>query len=516
MTKYFLTLFSLTLLLAACVPSAPKRADVKTEVVIAIPGDPVSLDPANTISSFDFAFLDMTYQQLTGIDATSANGTVVGELAKSWTIAPDRMSWTFVLNAGQRFDDGTPVDAEAVRYSIDRIRAIGRGADQGLFWLKSVDVLDASTVRFNLTQPFSAVATYLALPNFSILNPRIVKMHEKGDDKGLAWLGENTAGSGIYRLSQWRRGEALTLEANPNSATKPKQFTRVTFAVIPNEGTQRLQLEKGDIDFTYGLGAAQAETYRALKGVTISKAPFTMEMKFLTLNTQRPALKDRRIRQAIAFAIDYDALRSKILKGNAIGIDGMLPANVPGGNIGLPRQTRDLSKARALLAEAGYSPEKPLQLMVTAYGPVSEFVQAQLKEAGLNVVLQRLAPSAIEATRASGNFDFFYDGWVMDVPDPALFFNFAFSERYISSGVNASRFTDPDVEAKLAAAMSEPDAEKRASLYRAVELRLLEERPIVMLFATPPIAAHRSTLAGIRMNPYQTSYLNIQDWTRTE
>lgn len=516
MMKHSLTLLTLTLFLAACGQGAPKRVDLKSEVIIAIPGDPVSLDPAATISSFDGAFLDLTYQQLTGIDSTSEKGTIVGELAKSWTVAPDQMSWTFVLNAGQKFDDGAPVDAEAVRFSIDRVRTIGRGADQGLFWLKSVDVLDASTVRFNLTQPFAAVATYLALPNFSILNPRIVKMHDKSGDKGFAWLGENTAGSGIYRLSQWRRGEALTLEANPNSATKPKQFKRVTFVVIPNEGTQRLQLEKGDVDFTSGLGAAQAETYRALNGVTISKAPFTMEMRFLTLNTQRPALKDRRIRQAIALAIDYDALRSKILKGNAIGIDGMLPANVPGGNVSLPRQARDLAKARALLAEAGYSPEKPLQLMVTTYGPVSEFVQAQLKEAGINVVLQRLSPSAIAATRSSGNFDLFYDGWVMDVPDPAIFFNFAFSEQYISSGVNASRFTDPGVEATLAAAMGESDPEKRASLYRSVELRLLEERPIVMLFATPPIAAHRSTLEGVRMNPYQTSYMNIQDWTRTQ
>jgi peptide/nickel transport system substrate-binding protein len=508
-----LTLSGLCLTLAACGGEPAPRADTATSVVIGIAGDPVTLDPANAISAFDGAIIDLTYQQLTAIDATSTPAAIKGELAEGWTVSSDGLSWTFALKQNQRFDDGSPVTAEAVKASIDRVRAVGRSAEQGLFWLKSVEVVDQHTVRFDLTTPFAAVPAYLALPAFSVVNPAAIQANQQGDN-AIAWFGENTAGSGIYRVASWRRGEALELQANPASPDQPKSFSSVRFSIIPNEGTRRLQLEKGDIDFTGGLGATASESYRALPGVTVEKAPFTMDLRFITINTERAALKDVRVRQAIAKAIDYEALRSKILSGNVGAIAGYLPEGVPGAAQGLDLPARDIDGAKALLAEAGFDPATELKLMVTAYGPVAEFIQSQLKDAGINVVLQRLAPSAVDAVRSNGEFDLFYDGWVLDVPDPAIFFNLAFASRFVGSGVNASRFSDPSIDQALDAALANGDPEARAAAYSDIERRLMAARPVVMLFATLPIAAYRKDIAGVRLNPYQTTYLNIQDWTR--
>jgi ABC-type transport system substrate-binding protein len=104
----------------------------------------------------------------------------------------------------------------------------------------------------------------------------------------------------------------------------------------------------------------------------------------------------------------------------------------------------------------------------------------------------------------------------MDVPDPAIFFNLAFHSRYRGSGINSSRFSRPDLDAALDQALAEPDAARRATLYRAIEARLIDERPVAMLYATLPIAAHRADLAGVFLNPYQITYMNIPEWTRTQ
>lgn len=500
-------------MVAACQPASPP-VDRASEVRIAIAGDPLSLDPAQTANAFDGAILDLAYEQLTAIDANSPNGAVVGELAESWAFSDDGRTLTFRLRPDSKFDDGASVTADAVKASIERLRAVGQRAEQGLYWLGAVDAPDSATVRLTLKQTFPAAPAFLALPAFSVINPAAIAAHTVGGDGAKAWLGEHTAGSGSYRVASWSRGQRLTLEVNPHASHAPRQFQRVTFQITPNDSARRLLLEKGDVDYLAGLGAAASRGFDGIAGVKVVVAQSTADMRFLTMNTQRAPMSDVRLRQAVAAAIDYDALREKVLAGRVGPLAGFLPPGVPGGDPDRSPPKRDLARAKALLAEAGYD-GREVQLMVAAYGPVAEFVQSQLVEAGFKVKLQRLAPSAIDAQRVTGDFDLFYDGWSMDVPDPVLFFNLAFSSRYVGSGVNASRFASPELDAELDAAMAETDPVRRAELYRAIEERLIEARPVAMLFSTWPIVAHRSDLAGVRVNPYQSSYLNIQDWTRT-
>lgn len=502
----------LAVIVAGCQPSAPPR-DRANEVRIAVAADPHALDPAQTASASDGAILDLVYEQLTAIDPTSTTGAVVGELAESWAFSADGRVLTFRLRSDAKFDDGTPVTAAAVKASIERLRAIGPRADQGLYWLDAVDAPDDGTVRLSLKQAFPAAPAFLALPAFSVLNPAAIAAHTAGGDGAKAWFTENSAGSGAYRVASWSRGQRLALEANPHASRPPRQFQRVTFLVTPNDSARRLLLEKGDVDYLGGLGAAASRGYDAIPGVKVDVGRSNADLRFLTMNTQRAPLDDVRVRQAVAAAIDYGALREKVLAGRVGELAGYLPPGVPGGKTDRPPLKRDLDRARALLAEAGYD-GRELHLMVSAYGPVAEFLQSQLAEAGFTVKLQRLAPSAIDAQRVSGDFDLFYDGWSMDVPDPVIFFNLAFSSRYVGSGVNASRFASPDLDAQLDAAMADTDPARRAALYGTVEDRLIEARPVAMLFSTWPIIAYRDDLVGVRINPYQSSYMNIQDWTR--
>jgi peptide/nickel transport system substrate-binding protein len=492
-----------TFVLLSCGQESLRTAP-SNSVRIPILFDPVSFDPANNTGSFDGALLDLMYQQLTAVDPQSSNGAIVGELAESWSVSPDGNAWTFVLRDGARFEDNSPVTAAAVKYSFDRIRRVSASGRSRLFWLRSVDVVDPRTVRFNMAVPFAAVPTYLALPAYSIVNPSTVQAHAQAGDDGAAWLSENSAGSGTYRIARWRRGQDLTLEQNPAAQRRPRQFTNVIFSVVPTDATRRLQLQNGDVDVVPGLGAASVAQYQAIPDVTVARAEFTMDMRFLTINTQRPA----------AHAIDYQALQRNVLAGNVALINGYLPPNVPGGNRDLPAPRRDLNRARQLLREAGYDTSNQLRLVVAAIGPVAEFLQSQLRDAGITVRLQRLAPSAIDAIRSSGDFDLYYDGWVMDVPDPSIFFNLAFSSRYTGSGINASRFSTPEIDAALDRALADLNPDRRAALYRTIERHLIDARPVVMLYATLPITAHRSDIVGLRMNPYQTTYMNIAEWTR--
>ena len=136
-----------------------------------------------------------------------------------------------------------------------------------------------------------------------------------------------------------------------------------------------------------------------------------------------------RVRQAIAKAIDYQALRDKILNHNATLLNGLIPPGVPGYDPKLPEPRRDLAGAKALLTQAGYAKGIDVTMAVGQVGPVAQLIQSNLGDAGVRLTLQRLAPSAFDDARTSGAFDILYDGWVMDFPDPFIFLNLAFSVR---------------------------------------------------------------------------------------
>jgi peptide/nickel transport system substrate-binding protein len=469
------------------------------QLVIGRLADPVSLDPAQTVSSSDFAIISLAYQTLTKIDPTS--GAAVGDLAQSWAMAPDGMSWSFTLKPGQTFADGSPVDAEAVRFSFERLRKVSKMAGQTLFWLKGVSVVDPLTVRFELNLPFPPLDRALAVPVASIVNPKAVAAQEKNGDGAAAWMAENSAGSGRYVVANWDRGSSVTLK--PAAGREAGAFREIVFRVVSNPSSQRSQIEKGDIDVVEQLGAAESQQYGEIQGVKVGETESGMSLSFLTLNTSRPPFDDPRLRHAVAKAIDYEALVRNVLVNRVSPLSSPLPPGVPGHDPAIPFPKRDVAAAKALVDEATGGKGLKANLMVYVPGPVSQLIQANLKDAGIDITLQKTAPAAFDANRASGQFDAIYDNWSLDFPDPFIIMNFAFASKYAEQGPNFSRYKNAEVDKLLDAGFVETDPAKRAELYRQALRLVVADQPLVMLFSPKVLYAHRPERVKMQVNPFQ-------------
>ncbi len=496
------------LLLAACQRRAEKDPSVLT---IARYGEPTSLDPGRTVSADDGTVLGLLYRRLTGLDPKS--GLASPDLATKWTEAPDGMSWRFSLASGQVFSDGAPVTAQAVVYSIERVRKVNPAVARMTAFLDGVKALDAQTLQVDLNAPFPPLAEALSLPLFSVVNPAIEAQARDGD-AGSQWLSRNGAGGGPYMLSEWRRGELVSLTANPRHVGV-LPFKGVQFRVIPDPSAQRLQLQRGDIDLITDVPPRDVQFFAAFPTVSVVRQPNPNQVFFLTLNTERVA---EPVRQAIAAAIDYDAIVRDVLMGNASRVAGVIPASMPGFRSEMAMARRDPARARALLAQApaGWA-DRPLDFMAFNAGPLVQLIQSNLREVGIETRVTRASPSAVDQRRAGGDFDCFVDGVAADYSDPSVVINVSFSPDGIGrGGLNFSRFADPSISAAMASAAAEREPAARMQAYARVEAAILSRTPVIPLYSSMKVMAMSNRIAAAPLNPHRPSALDVPRFELTK
>lgn len=503
------------LALAACIP-APDPVDRARTVVVAVAFPPQSLDPAQGATGTGLPIIDQLYEQLLRFRSDTAQPEIEGELAQSWQVSADGLRIDVVLKQGRAFADGTPVTAQDVVWSLERVKRLGLGSAYFLEWLERAEATGEHSLTLTLKRPHALALQLLAHPATSVINRRAALRGAGGADADARlWLSSHSAGSGPYALAELRAGESVTLAANARAAAPPRQFTRARFVALPDEGVRRLLLERGDIDLTVAVPAAFTERYRGLEGVAVTSIAGGPSQSFLTLNTRKGPLANVHLRRAIAHALDYEGLRVRVLKGNAVQIPGYIPPGSTGFDPAEPPPRRDLAAARAELAAAGYRGE-PLRLMVSMLGPVAEFIQSNLAGAGINVVIERRQPGAMAALAQAGEFDLIYDGWTLDSPEATAMLEALVSGRARTNGTNVSGYADPEVDRWLLDAAATPSPETRAAILRRIDARLRADRPLVMIFGANPITAYRADLNGVRIDPYQSFALPLARLTRKE
>jgi peptide/nickel transport system substrate-binding protein len=508
-----LALAALLLALAGCIPE-PDPVDRARTVVVATAFPPQSLDPAQGATGTGLPIIDQIYEQLLRFRTGTSQPEIEGELAQSWQASADGLRIDIVLKEGRVFADGTPITAADVVWSLERVKRLGLGSAYFLDWLERAEATGERTLTLTLKRPHALALQMLAHPATSVINRRAaVAGAGAGDGDARLWLSAQSAGSGPYTLEELRAGESVTLAANPRAAAAPRQFTRARFVALPDEGVRRLLLERGDVDLTVAVPAAFTERYRGLDGVAVTSIAGGPSQSFLTLNTRKGPLANIHLRRAIAHALDYEALRVRVLKGNAVQIPGYIPPGSTGFDPAEPPPRRDLAAARDELAAAGYKGE-PLRLMVSMLGPVAEFIQSNLAGAGINVVIERRQPGAMVALAQAGEFDLIYDAWTLDSPEATAMLEALVSGRARANGTNVSGYADPAVDRWLLEAAATPSPEARAVILRRIDARLRADRPLVMIFGANPIIASRADLAGVRIDPFQSFALPLAGMTR--
>ncbi|MEM6520897.1 MAG: ABC transporter substrate-binding protein [Cyanobacteria bacterium P01_C01_bin.70] len=395
------------------------------------------------------------------------------ELAESWEMAEDGMSVTFTLRPDATFHDGTPVTANDVKWSFDRAVSIGGFPS---FQMKAgalespdqFEVVDDQTFRVKFLRPDKLTMMDMAVPIPVIINAKLVEPHLTDEDPwGAEWLNNNDAGSGAYTIKEYKPNERIVLERFEDWKSGPMpQIQEVILLNVPEAGNRRALLEKGDVDVNFTVSEKDQTELDATGNFTVISTPienclYSVDMHANPqLNGEDNPFGDVKVRQAVSYAIPYDAIMDTALYGQAVPMYG---GQAKPDTIAWPQPSpyaTDMEKAKALLAESSY-PEGFETTLAFNMGtqewaePTVVLIQEALAELGITANIEKV-PGAnfrsvlVEKSRPMiiNNFG----GW-LNYPD--YFFFYAYHGQ--DATFNGSSYKNPEMDTKIEAALaSEP------------------------------------------------------------
>ncbi|WP_213880986.1 ABC transporter substrate-binding protein [Pseudomonas sp. dw_358] len=485
--------------------SAATPADT---LVIGKAADPQTLDPAVTIDNNDWTVTYPAYQKLVAYKVENGKGSteVQGDLASSWTTSADNLVWEFKLKPGNHFDDGAAVDANAVKFSFERLMALKQGPSAAFPEDMSVAVVDPMTVRFSLKTPYAPFLYTLAHDGGAIINPDVVK---NGDVN--AWLSTHTAGSGAFRLSSWQKGQSLTLEPNSHYAGTAPTLKKVVIKIIGEASVRRLQLEHGDLDIIEDMPEDQLEALSKDKDITVGDYP-SLRVTYLYLNNKKAPMDNPDARRAIVDALDYDGVIQGILKGKAKPMNGPIPQGMWGYDASLAPMKQDLAKARTDLAKLP-TPLTGLSFLYSDkdpnWEPIGLTLQAGLAPLGVNLKLEKMANASMRERLGSGDFDIAIGSWSPDFADPYMFMNYWFDSKLQGLAGNRSFYQNPAVDALIRESAATYDQAKRTALYQQAQKIVLGDSVYAYLYQKAYTLPMRSNVKGYVFNPMLEQVFNL-------
>ena len=452
--------------------------------------DPQTLDPARISDIYSRSVSQQIFDGLVQFDQTL---TTVPALAEFWRASRDGLTWTFHLRKGVKFHHGREVTADDVVFSFTRIldprtrsgaadlfsavkgaREYREGRARGVAGLAA---LDRHTVQVTLTEALAPFAAVLAVGHAKIVPREIVEKLGEA-------FGAQPVGTGPFKFVRWDRGREIVLAANPDYHDGPPRLSRLVYRIFLGEQFDAMHAEflKGGLEDT-PLPPRDARPRAADGGYIYVKRPM-ISVRFYGLNTRVKPLDDRRVRQALLYAIHREAIIEEVFAGRFAPARGILPPGTQGYNPRLRGYPHDPRKARELLAEAGYPgghglPPVAIWSSVKHEGLAREYerIKRYLDAVGIQSEIHYLTdwPSYSRALE-EGRLPVFLYAWYADVPDPD---NFLFKLFHSRSPRNFFRYANPSVDDLLMAARSAPDPQRRVELYRKVEQLVLDDAPLI-------------------------------------
>ncbi|KRE18114.1 ABC transporter substrate-binding protein [Bosea sp. Root381] len=479
--------------------------------------DIISLDPAE---AFEFSGVEVganVYDKLVGVNLADGN-KIVGELAESWTVSPDQLTYTFKLRPGVKFHSGNALTAEDVVYSIQRAVTLNKSpgfilAQFGLnkdTVLDKVKATDAGTVVITVSQPFAPTFFLNCLTSgvASVVDSKLVKANEKDGDWGNGWMKLNSAGSGAYKVRAYRPNEQYALDANESWYKGAPKNKRVIVRHVAEPASQRLLLEKGDVDMARNLSKDQLAGVKDNKDVEIVQGTKGYIL-YLGLNQKNPNLAKPEVREALKYLVDYSAIEKNIVEGTYKHHESFLPNGFLGAIDDKPYKF-DVAKAKELLAKAGLPNGFTVTMDTRSVNPITDIAQAiQSNWAQAGVKLE-LIPGDGKQTLTkyrARTHDIYIGQWGPDYLDPHT--NAETFAINADNGEDAKSKTlawrnawdIPEMTKKTQANVLESDAEKRAEIYGDLQREHQKVSPFVIMFQQIEVTAERKNVKGWVIGP---------------
>jgi peptide/nickel transport system substrate-binding protein len=480
-------------------------------------GQPVNLESGNVTDGNSLIVQNQIYSRLMQFKPGSTELEPV--LATSWTASKDGKIWTFKLRSGVKFHDGTPFNAEAVKFNVERwwdpkhpngYRNAGKIYEiwQQIFGgfkgepdslLQTVNVVDSSTIRFVLKQPFSAFPSAIASGFFGIASPDAIK--KAGANYGTP--GAFAVGTGPFVFKEWRTGDRILLEKNPNYWRKgfPKA-DQLVIRFVTDPAARLAQLRAGQIDFTTELSPDQQQEVESDPNLEAVARP-AFNVGYLALNPGYKPLSDVRVRQAIAYAIKQADIVKAFWGKLGINDSHFTPPPLAWSqDTTLAASAYDPQKAKQLLAAAGYAKGFDLELwyMPTSRPyfpnpkPIAESFAADLSAIGIRVNLKTKDWAAYLADRRKApGYQAFMLGWTGDYGDPDSFYYPHFGPGATS---DIGNWKNARVFKLLNQGRATGDRAARAKIYAEVDKALSLELLRLPIVHAQPLLAKRKNIDG--------------------
>ena len=495
-------------------PAQAKSATPADTLFVGITADQGTLDPAVTFDNSAWKITYPTYQRLVEYDGGTTE--VKPGLAKEWKVSEDGLSWTFTLTEGNTFADGTPVTAEAVKFTFDRTLKIKKGPADVYNVIKEVKVDSPTSVTFVLSQNFPPFLSTLAANYGGIVNPKVMEKEQNGD-LGQNFLANNTMGSGPYQLSEWRKGEYIKLSPNPNSSVKPA-LQNIFFKIIPDSTAQRLQLEQGELDIAEGIPNEQLKAIKDQPNLEVLQQP-SLFVDYIYVNSTKgnPALQNPKVRQALSYAIDYDALTESVQEGFATQMRGPIPKGLWGHDESAHQYKRDVEKAKALLAEAGAT-NLSIDLLYSdnkAWWETEALtLQAFFSDIGVKLNLKKIAYATSREMIDKGEFDLAMGVWSPDFGDPYMFMNYWFDSNNFGLAGNRAFYKNDKVDELVRKAASINDKTEREKIYQEAQKIVIDEAPYLYLYQKDFLLPVSKSVKGFVYNPMLEGIYNLAEMSK--
>jgi len=476
---------------------------------IAVGIDADTLDPAGQTTTTVANMIDYFYETLVAYDYKQ--NKVVPLLATSWQISADGLTYTFKLRPNVKFHDGTPLNAEAAKFTFDRLldpktRVPTRFLVDAI---KETRVIDPLTVQFILGKPSPALLANLTYTTTAIISPaaaqRIGPANLTRDATG--------AGTGPYLFKEWIRGTQILVVRNPNYWGKKPIFEEVMFRIVPDAGVRETMLLAGDVHMAMLPPPPDVHQLKNNRTINVVEAP-TDRIIFIVLNTQWGPFKDARVRQAVNYAVNKQAILNSVLFNLGTVADSPCPTGMFGHSLVQPGGWPfNPIKAKQLLKEAGFSQGFEVTFLAPTGRYISDFqfaqaIAAQLRNVGIRATVSTMEwPSYVaeivqppEKTR----LQMLVLGWAWVVLDcDGVLFGQFHSSQHPPKGLAPAFYKNPRSDQLLEEARTTIDPKKRAALYKEAQTIIWNDAPWIFLWVQKWYLATVKNLQGVSITPIE-------------
>jgi len=500
-------------------------ATPKDTLVIAFAFDDIiTMDPAEAFELSAGEIMGNSYDRLVRPDVNDPS-RLVGDVAKSWSVSPDGKSYTFELKPGLKFASGNPLTADEAAYSLHRAVSLDKSpafilTQFGFTKANAREKIRATgplTLTIETDKAFAPtfVLNCLSANIAAIVDKKLLMANEQNGDWGYGWLKTRYAGSGPLRLREWRANEIIALERNDNYYGDKPSLARVIYRQVKEAATQRLLLEKGDIDIARNLSPQDIAALASNKDIKLTSAP-KGTVYYISLNQKNPTLAKPEVREALKWLIDYSAIGDTLIKNIGVVHQNFLPIGLLGASKENPYKL-DVDKAKALLARAGVPNGFKVTIDTRAVQPVQGIVEAFQQTAKRAGIVVEIIPGDGKQTLTKyrgRSHDMYIGQWGSDYWDPH-----SNADTFTRNPDNAddakakplawrNAWAIPELTKKSDAAVLERDTGKRRAMYEQLQAEFRKSSPFIMLYQQTEVAAYRANIEGLKLGPtFDTNYM---------